>query len=69
MPGWASHFVLTLRRVGYEHWLLLADADVTCDALHERWRPMETQHAEAPLSCAWSSFPASHPGWEVPLGC
>jgi len=64
MPGWAFHFVLTLRRVGYEHWLLLADADATCDALHERWRPMETQHTEAPLSCAWSSYPASHPGWQ-----
>ena len=52
MGGWAFHFVLTLRRVGYEHWFILADSDATCEALHEQWRQMEVQHAEPPLACA-----------------
>lgn len=63
MGGWSYHFVLTLRRMGYEHWFILADASSTCDKLHEGWRPME-RHAESPLSCAHSSYPANHRGWE-----
>ena len=63
MGGWAFHFVHQLRRVGYEHWFILADTDATCNELHRMWRPMEERYAEVPLSCAFSTFPADHRGW------
>ncbi len=63
MGGWAYHWVHQMRRMGYEHWLILADKEPTCATLQAGWEPMVRNHAELPLSCAWSSYPRAHPGW------
>ena len=63
MAGWAFYWVNQMRRKGYEHWLILADKDESCASIRSQWEPMMTQHGEEPLSCAWSSYPRTHPGW------
>ena len=64
MIGWAGHWVNQMRQRGYEHWLILGDQESTCHTLQKNWRPMVERYAEEPLSCVWSSYPKSHPGWE-----
>ena len=49
--------------MGYEHWVMLADAEPTCTSINEQWEPMVRAFAEERLSCAWSSAPRAHPGW------
>lgn len=63
MGGWAYHWVHQMRRMGYEHWMILADQAKTCDTLQEGWKPMMSGYQEELLSCTWSSYPRSHPGW------
>ena len=64
MAGWGYHWVYQLRRMGYEHWVMLADVQKTCESIHEQWEPMERVHNELPLSCVWSSAPRAHAGWK-----
>ena len=63
MGGWAFYWVHQMRRKGYEHWLILADKEESCTSLQTQWEPMVSTYHEQPLSCAWSSYPRSHPGW------
>ena len=63
MAGWGYHWVAQLRKMGYEHWVMLADAEPTCTSINEQWEPMVRAFAEERLSCAWSSAPRAHPGW------
>ena len=63
MGGWAFYWVNQMRRKGYEHWLILADKEESCESLQEQWQPMVATFNEQPLSCAWSSYPRTHPGW------
>ena len=63
MVGWGYHWVAQLRKMGYEHWVMLADAEPTCTSINEQWEPMVRAFAEERLSCAWSSAPRAHPGW------
>ena len=63
MGGWAYHWVRQMRRWGYEHWMILGDQESTCETLSNGWRPMVDRYSEEPLSCVWSSYPKSHPGW------
>ena len=63
MAGWGYHWVAQLRKMGYEHWVMLADAEPTCTSINEPWEPMVRAFAEERLSCAWSSAPRAHPGW------
>ena len=63
MAGWAFYWVNQMRRKGYEHWLILADKDESCSSIRSQWEPMMTKHGEEPISCAWSSYPRTHPGW------
>ena len=64
MIGWAGHWVNQMRRKGYEHWLILGDRESTCHTLQANWQPMVQRYGEEPLSCVWSSYPRSHPGWQ-----
>ena len=40
MAGWGYHWVAQLRKMGYEHWVMLADAEPTCTSINEQWEPM-----------------------------
>ena len=64
MIGWAGHWVNQMRKRGYEHWLILGDKESTCHTLQKGWKPMVERFGEEALSCAYSSYPKSHPGWE-----
>jgi hypothetical protein len=64
MIGWAGHWVNQMRKRGYEHWLILGDKESTCHTLQKDWKPMVERFGEEALSCAYSSYPKSHPGWE-----
>ena len=63
MAGWAFYWVGQMRRKGYEHWIILADQEASCTSINSQWQPMVEKHHEQPLSCAWSSYPRTHPGW------
>jgi len=52
-----------VRGQGYEHWLIMADSPANCAGMHTQWDAMVATHGVAPLSCAYSSMPASHVGW------
>jgi hypothetical protein len=64
MAGWGFHFVTQLRARGYEHWIILSDGPENCKGMHGQWDAMVRAHGEPPLSCVYSSYPGSHPGWE-----
>jgi len=64
MAGWGFHFVTQLRARGYEHWIILSDGPENCRGMHRQWDAMMQAHREQPLSCVYSSYPGSHPGWE-----
>ena len=63
MAGWSFHFVTQLRARGYEHWLILADKKKSCRGIHSQWEAIERKHGDQPLSCVYSSYPRTHPGW------
>ena len=63
MAGWGFHFVNQLRRRGHEHWLIMADSADNCAGMHAQWEKMVSSYSEAPLSCAYSSYPKQHSGW------
>ena len=64
MAGWSFHFVHQMRAQGYEHWLILADKKKSCIGIHEQWSAVERKHGDQALSCVYTSYPRSHPGWK-----
>ena len=57
----ALSLVLTLRRIGFEHFAPMSDGPETCEAL----RQAATARGISPLwPCWYSSWPRDHPGWQ-----
>ena len=57
----ALSLVLTLRRIGFEHFAPMSDGPETCEAM----RQAATARGISPLwPCWYSSWPRDHPGWQ-----
>lgn len=64
MAGWGFHWVKQLRGRGYEHWLILSDGAENCRGMHKKWERVQAATSNEPLSCVYSSYPRTHPGWK-----
>jgi len=60
--GEALSMALTLRSIGFEHFVPMSDGAETCETLRTAARTRDIQ----PLwPCWYSSWPRDHPGWKV----
>ena len=41
-----------------------APAQASCRGIHEQWEAVEQKHGDKALSCVYSSYPRTHPGWK-----
>ena len=40
-----------------------APAQASCRGIHDQWEAVEQKHGDKALSCVYSSYPRTHPGW------